>query len=150
MRLQPQHSFPVLVALAADIVITACNPFGPKSLDISVRMETTSYRLPPPGSYAVVSFTAVNEGSDAAYIVSCGPMPLPAVQRNMPWGWEDYTGDACVAIAGMGPALLGPGQSLSGTWRWPESGRYRFRLPYGAALTESRSHMASGPSFDIR
>ena len=138
------------LAFAVLCELTGCSLLGPESPDLRVTMQATSYTTPVPGDVVTVSFTVMNDGSTPAYVVSCGNAPLPTVQRNYPWGWEDYAGDGCIALAGMSPALLAPGQSLTGTWRWHESGRYRLRLQYGPALTESHSRTAMGPSFDIR
>lgn len=137
-------------ALAAVFVLTGCTPFAPDSLAIRIQMDVTSYTRLPPINAAVVSFTVVNEGSAPAYVGACGGQPLPTVQRSTATGWEDHTGDACVAIVGMGPVPLAPGQSVAGTWRWDLPGTYRFRVYYSGTAAQGYSRTATGPDFEIR
>jgi hypothetical protein len=134
-----------LALLAACTSATTPNP-----ADVRVRTDQAVYALPAGGAQPVMApFTVANTGDAAVQVATCGAAATAVLERSEGGRWATVSSGFCVSSLALGPASLGPGETLAGVVSVGRaSGTYRIRVPLGEAATVTR--FAVSPSFEVR
>lgn len=95
---------------------------------IHVETDASYYVRPSATVPASVQFTIENRGTRAVAIHRCGERVMAALDRRDGLGWEQFSGDACLANQMMVPLELAPGARAAGIQMVQQRGVFRLRL----------------------
>ncbi len=95
---------------------------------IHVATDAGIYAIPPAGGPASIQFTVENRSSSEVAIHRCGDRIMAALDRRDGPGWEQFSGDVCLANQIMVPLRLAPGARTVGVQMVQQRGVYRLRL----------------------
>jgi hypothetical protein len=125
-----------------------CDTTQPGAINLDVEITAVEAAPDALGGWTV-SYTVTNVGETAVWLARCGDRLMVAVDVRAAVAWNEYSGDGCRAIYDMSPWELAPGATLSGSRRFQEGGRYRFRLGTVADPAETFDWTVASPPFVV-
>ena len=135
--------------IALGLVVLGCR--DPVGSEPTLRVSTSApvFARGENGVAAQVAFTVLNLGAQPVLVARCGDRLVAALDRREGLLWTQYSGDYCLAVFPMDPALMQPGEERSEMRSITEVGTYRLRIGREINNGETRWDVTSNV-FEIR
>jgi len=130
-------------------LVTACPGTSAPVGGLVIRTSAVSFSRQA-SEPAVIDFTVTNTFDHRVYLARCGPRIMSALDRAGASGWEQYSGDACIAILDMSPLPIDPGVTLQSSRAIHDPGQYRLRIGVIGDTEQTYAWESASGAFVVR
>lgn len=132
------------LTVLAGMSVAACGtPLAPER-SLVVRLLGVT-----PGYPARVDFSVTNSSRQRMWLSRCGDRIMTTVDTAFGPGWQQFSGDGCLAVAPEWPLAIEPGATLESNRGVYAHGRFRLRIGAAADAEADYSWTPSSTGFEI-